>query len=106
MKNKPVASFVAHVVRIDDPTDQGILYVRLAHESHKSSWAKISKRRDEVAPDVVMFDSLQLALDDARAISRMGSYCCVTEIDHTPFSEQSVQMIADFLINAGFLKAA
>lgn len=105
MSFKTIATFVAHVVRENDPTDQGILYIRIAHPEHKPRWAKISVANEKNAkPDVVYFETLHLALQDARNLSRLGDYTCEVDLAYTPFTEHSVQHISDYLEHAGYLK--
>ena len=98
--------FVAHVVKTNAQDDQGIIYIRLIDKKLAKRWAKISRSTPGVRFDVVFFDSLQAALDDARTISRCGPYHCETDIKYTPFTDKSIQMIVDFLEDAGQLKVA
>lgn len=105
MNFKTIATFVAHVVRENDPTDQGILYIRIANPEHKPRWAKISVAKEKGAtPDVVYFETLHLAIEDARNLSRLGEYTCETDIAFTPFNEGSIQHISDYLEHTGYLK--
>lgn len=107
MNFKTIATFVAHVVRENDPADQGILYVRIANPEYKPRWAKISVPEGTgPVPEVVYFESLYAALDDARALSKLGSYACETELGATPFNEQAIQHICSYLEHAGILKVA
>ncbi|SUE95884.1 Uncharacterised protein [Ectopseudomonas mendocina] len=98
--------FVAHVVKTNSADDQGIIYIRLIDQNLVKRWAKVSRTTPGVRFDVVFFDSLQAALDDARTISRCGPYHCETDIKHTPFTDKSIQMIVEFLEDAGQLKVA
>lgn len=105
MNFKTIATFVAHVVRENDPTDQGILYIRIANPEHKPKWAKISVAKGKnTTPDIVYFETLHLALEDARTLSRLGSYTCETEITATPFTEIGIQDISNYLERVGYLK--
>ena len=106
--NKLYGSFVAHVVSTVNPDDQGILYIRTVDGKLKNSWYRV--RRDENQPgvrfDIVKFDSLAGALDDARNLSRCGSWAVEVNQAATPFNDKTIQVIVEYLEESGQLDKA
>lgn len=103
MTFRTIAQFVAMVMRNDDPRDQGLLYVRLAHPEHRNRFARIQGGENG---EIIYFDTLAQALDDARALARMGSHCCTTSVTDTVLDDRLIQQIVDVLIERGTLKVA
>lgn len=106
--NKLFGSFVAHVVSLASPDDQGMLYIRTVNGKLKNTWYRI--RRDEKQPgvrfDVVKFDTLAAALDDARALARCGAWAVEVDQLSTPFTDAAIQVITEFLEESGQLPKA
>lgn len=99
-------AFVAYVEREGDTLEPGMLYARVASESTKPVWVRLSQGVTPNAAVVVYFDSRDAAINDARNFARCGSFVCITELQHTPFSEQSLQYIVNHLHLSGSLKVA
>lgn len=106
--NKLYGSFVAHVVSTVNPEDQGILYIRTVDGKLKNTWYRVS--RDEKQPgvrfDVVKFNTLTEALDDARNLSRCGAWAVEVDQRSTPFTDKAIQVIVEFLEESGQLPKA
>jgi len=106
--NKLYGSFVAHLVNTVKEEDQGILYIRAVDGKLKNTWYRVC--RDETQPgvrfDVIKFETLAAALDDARALARCGTWAVELNQQMTPFTDGAIQVITEFLEESGQLRAA
>lgn len=99
------ATFLAYVVSESDDLRPGMLYVRVAQDNAKPVWARLAQGETAKDIQVIYFDSRDAALDDARAFARCR-HICITDIELTPFSAESINYILNYLESKGKVKVA
>lgn len=100
--------FVAHVAHVIDEKQQGLVYIRLIDSELRNSWVRVMRNDEEpgLKYDAVYFGSLEEALNDARSLARCGAWAVETDQSCTPFNDNTIQVIVDFLRVTNQLKVA